>query len=320
MRLNPAQKAAFGFYNLSWSLALPLLRLNRRLAQGFDQRTLHKDLPAAADLWIQAASVGESFLAAELLKRLDPVSPVKILLTSNTPQGVDILKGSVAELKTRERRLGAQAAYFPFDQPSLMERAVRAIRPRVVVLLETELWPGLLHTLKNRGIKILLVNGRITDRSLKRYLWWPSLWQRLRPDKILAISEDDARRFARLFGRQGVEVMPNMKFDRIRLAAAPDDPVKPLVPRGIPFMVLGSVRRQEEPAVKRIIRAVHRRQPQTVIGLFPRHLQRLAYWQQTLNRWRTPWTLRSTAPHPVALGTVILWDTFGELARAYGLA
>ena len=67
MSMNLLHKIAFGFYNFSWGVALPWLRLNRRLAAGYRQRTLQGNLPGKADLWIQASSVGESFLALEIL-------------------------------------------------------------------------------------------------------------------------------------------------------------------------------------------------------------------------------------------------------------
>ena len=89
--MNLIHKTAFAFYNLSWSLALPRLRLNQRLAEGYHQRVLKDKLPGVSDLWIQAASVGESFLALEILKSLQVEKPIQILLTSNTRQGIDIL-------------------------------------------------------------------------------------------------------------------------------------------------------------------------------------------------------------------------------------
>ncbi|MEX1328768.1 MAG: glycosyltransferase N-terminal domain-containing protein, partial [Desulfobacterales bacterium] len=96
--MNLFYKTAFGFYNFSWSIALPWLRLNHRLSEGYYQRTLKDNLPGMADLWIQAASVGESYLALEILKSLRMPQPIQILLTANTRQGIDILN------QTQQRR------------------------------------------------------------------------------------------------------------------------------------------------------------------------------------------------------------------------
>ena len=323
MSNNLVKKAAFSLYDLGWKLAIPALRFNHRLAEGFGQRTLQHKVPCQADLWIQAASAGESYLAWALLKHLRPARPVRVMVTSNTSQGMEILNRAINDITPNDRGVRPCAAYFPFDRPSIMETAVSNICPKTMVLLESELWPGLLAALKKYGCKTLIINGRITTKSLTRYLAWPALWHTLRPDKILAVSENDARRFATLFGRDCVEVMPNMKFDRLSHTEPEPftkNPLERILRPVTPFLVLGSVRRQEEPFVEKIILDIHRRQPKTVIGLFPRHMHRIKYWKKALDRLAISWTLRSKTTKQVPNGTVILWDTFGELAQAYELS
>jgi 3-deoxy-D-manno-octulosonic-acid transferase len=154
--MNLTHKTAFAFYNLSWSVALPWLRLNHRLAEGYHQRAFKDKLPGVADLWIQAASVGESFLALEILKTLEVEQPIQILLTSNTRQGIDILNQALPELIRGQNQIQTAVHYFPFDKPSIMAAAVAGIRPKLMVLLETEIWPGLLLALKAQSCKILI--------------------------------------------------------------------------------------------------------------------------------------------------------------------
>ncbi len=322
MSLNLTQKFAFRFYNLIWSCALPWLHWNHRLAEGYMQRTLKTGLPAAK-LWIQAASVGEAYLALELINYLNTVEPLKILVTSNTSQGIEILRRNLSDRSLVDRRIQPQVAYFPFDKPAIMQRAVASIRPKVIVLLETEIWPGLLRSLKEFGCKILIVNGRITQKSLKRYLLWPSLWRKLRPDNILAISPADAHRFGRLFGKDGVEVMSNIKFDRIAAATSgsvDENTLKSILPTANPFIVLASVRQAEENPVKNIIQTVLSSRPETVVGLFPRHMHRIPSWQKRLHQMGLGYALRSKSKRRISAGKVILWDTFGELLPAYRLA
>ena len=320
MPINFFHKTAFRFYDLSWRIILPWLKFNHRLAEGFHQRKLKDDLPDAADLWIQAASVGESFLALEILKTLRVDQPTRVLITSNTSQGVAILNQSLPDRIGDRNQIQAVVRYFPFDKPTLMRKAVAAIRPAAMVLLETEIWPGLLGALKQHNCKTIIINGRITDRSLKRYLLWPSIWRQFKPARILAISSADADRFKQLFGPDGIETMPNIKFDRVASAATSvdnHDRMKDLISGGSAFAVLASVRRQEEPPVKQIIIEILRNRPHTVIGLFPRHLHRIRSWQEALNQAGVRWSLRSEARGPAAAGTVIIWDTFGELMQAY---
>ena len=320
MLMNLFHRAAFGFYDFSWRIALPWLKLNHRLAEGYHERSLKDKLPAIADLWIQAASIGESFLALEIIKTLQVEQPIQILLTSNTRQGIDILNQALLGLNRDKNQIRTVVRYFPFDKPSIMAEAVAAIRPKLMVLLETEIWPGLLLALKAQCCKIIIVNGRITEKSCQRYHIWPSIWRTLRPDRVLAISPADADRFRQLFGPDGIEVMTNIKFDRMAPSSAVDDDhikIESVLPAGFPFVVLASVRHREEPEVIKIVREIARNQPQIVMGLFPRHIHRVDFWQDALTQLGLQWVLRSAVSNPVSAGTVILWDTFGELMPAY---
>ncbi len=315
-------------YQLAWSLAIPFLRLNQRLRQGFDQRTL-RETPRNADLWIQAASVGEAFLASEIIQHLDPPRPIRVLLTTYTSQGLEILNKIRDEARQQGGKLTINTAYLPFDHPALMGKAVTAIQPRLLLLLESELWPGLLYACRQQRVKILVANGRMTARSVGRYLVWPKLWQYLRPERILAISNDDAARFATLFGAEGVETMPNIKFDRISRQATPApatslNPLAPLFPPENRMIVLGSVREQEEAEIIQLIGAIMEDSRATgrpiVIALFPRHMHRLKNWGKLLTQHGYPWQFRSRISAAVPPGSIILWDTMGEMLPAYQLA
>jgi 3-deoxy-D-manno-octulosonic-acid transferase len=201
-----------------------------------------------------------------------------------------------------------------------MKKAARQVCPKIMVLLESEIWPGLLHALKQHDCITIIINGRITQKSLRRYLAWPLIWRTIRPDKIFAISEKDASRFAKLFDFNNVNVMPNIKFDRLGYTESlsdTSDTLELIIAPGTYLIILGSVRQEEEPAVEKIILDIRRRQPVTVIGLFPRHLQRIKYWKNALDNLSIPFILRSSAKAHVQPGTIILWDTFGELNFAY---
>lgn len=323
MSLNITAKAALNIYNLVWSIALPALRFNQRLAEGFRQRLLKHNTLSKADLWIQAASAGESYLAWSLLKELKPNKPVRVIVTSNTRQGLEILERAIDDITPNDRGVSASSAYFPFDKPTIMESAVKSICPKVMVLLELEMWPGLLATLKKKPCKTLILNGRITPRSLSRYLIWPSFWRMIGPDKILGISEGDAKRFAAIFGGEKVDVMDNMKFDNIdesNFEHTTKNPVANIIQPGISFLVLGSTRQEEEKFVEKIILDILHRRPETVIGLFPRHMHRIKHWEETLNHMGIPWIIRSKIENQLPKGILILWDTFGELSSAYKLS
>ncbi len=269
--------------------------------------------------------MGESFLAWEIIRKLDPARPIRVLLTTYTSQGMEILEKARSEAMQQTSKLTIDTAFFPFDHPALMTRAVAAIRPKVMLLLESELWPGLMHACKQQGVKILVANGRMTARSLTRYRTWPTLWRYLRPDKILAISTDDASHFATLFGKDDVAIMPNIKFDRINNQGAPtaaDNPLAHLFPADATYslIVLGSIRQEEEADIIQLICAIREKNRQVIIALFPRHMHRINKWKKILEDLRYPWQLRSRATDPVGHGSIILWDTMGEMLFAYQLA
>ncbi|AOY58679.1 3-deoxy-D-manno-octulosonic acid transferase [Desulfococcus multivorans] len=321
-------RAAFWAYDRLWGMLAPLMRLHPRLAEGFRER-IGASMPQPASLWIQAASVGEAYLARELMKRLDPgpgPGPLRVLLTANTRQGLEIHRGTrclTSAVSNHRVRIG----YFPFDRPAVMRRIVARIRPKVTVFLETEIWPGLLRELRRSGSRTMVVNGRMSSRGFRRYRLWPALWRHVAPDEVMAVSEADADRFRQLFPGADIGVMSNIKFDRLD-TPAPDAAVRerPPVfsPPDAPFVILGSVRRQEEDAVAAVIGRILSGPHRPVIGLFPRHLHRVGPWRARLNRMGVPWVLRSDtgrhAPETTSGGTVVLWDVIGELSAAYGYA
>jgi 3-deoxy-D-manno-octulosonic-acid transferase len=332
--LRPIHQHLFSGYDYLWRAAIPLFRRHPRLSTGYAQRCLANADTALpdVDLWWQAASAGEAYLSATLSEALcealhkSPgwVPPTDLLVTTQTRQGYDILSRQAESLKHAQAPLTMHVRYLPFDRPALMRRAVAQARPRLAVLLETELWPGFMLALKEAQVPVLVVNARMSDRSLHRYRLLASLWRTLRPQAVLALSDEDARRFGSLFGQRGVTTMANIKFDRITaVAAIPSEAMQALFVDKRPLVVLGSVRRAEEDLIDVLIGRLHRRHPHVRLALFPRHMERLDHWQSTLTRRGLPWCLRSraTADHPVLTqGGVLLWDTFGELTLAYTLA
>ncbi|NDV17972.1 3-deoxy-D-manno-octulosonic acid transferase [Pseudodesulfovibrio sp. JC047] len=312
-------------YTLGWKCAIPFLKTNSRLKDGWDQRTLSGGLPAPAHIWIQAASGGEAYLAWEILKHLtSPFSEsLRVLVTTNTLQGYETLTRAADEINSRKNGLAVQPWYFPFDAPDIMDRTVSHVRPKVALILETEIWPGFLSACKKNEVKILLANGRMSTKSLAGYLTWPGMFRALAPDAIMAVSEADARRFGTLFGRKNVWVMPNIKFDRMADAAPmahSNNPLKSLIPSDSSFVVFGSVRREEKTDVTHLAAGLMHERPASILGLFPRHMHHMKIWESAMNSAGLNWTLRSRLTGPATPGTVILWDAFGELVPAYGLA
>lgn len=310
-------------YEGLWHLALPLLYLNRRLRQGFSER-LFRDPPAGFhDVWLQAASAGEAFLAQELLPELaragrEAGRPLTAFATTCTRQGMEALEKARAAALAEDSEAVVTLAYLPFDLPSLMRRVLDTVSPKVVVLLETELWPGLLAACREFGIPAVVVNGRLSTRSLAGYLAARGVLAKLAPERILAISEDARQRYALLFGQGRVGRMENIKFDRLPAARVQEElPLASLLGDRPGLALFASVRQEEETAVLAALRQVRAARPKTPLALAPRHMERLDFWRKALYAAGLEPVLRSSLSGPPAPDAVILWDTFGELAALY---
>ncbi|MBU1040792.1 MAG: 3-deoxy-D-manno-octulosonic acid transferase [Proteobacteria bacterium] len=315
-----------GLYGLAWRALLPGLKRNERLAEGWAERTLSAGAPPRADLVLHAASGGEAYLAWELLGNLPQflaadAAPLTVLVTTFTSQGLGVLNRAKEDLAPG---LTLVPAYFPFDLPGRMRRFLDAVKPKAVVLLETELWPGLLAACRENGVPALVLNARMTDKSLRGYGWLPWLWRALAPAQVLAVSSEDAARFGQVFGpprgTARVGRMPNIKFDRLRFdTQLPRPEFALLLPDSSPFIILGSVRKEEEEDVLKLIQGLLKARPRTVIGLFPRHMRRICVWERLLREAGVGFALRS-ANQKAEPGSVLVWDEFGELSQAFSLA
>ncbi len=308
----------FKFYNLIWKLALPFLKRNRRLKEGFEKKISSSHL-SPADLWVQAASAGEAYLAVTLLLNLKPRSPLGVLITTTTTQGMDILKSGLS-LERISQNIDLKIDWFPFDMPDTIRQVLDTVNPKIMILLETEIWPGLLYGLKMKNIKILMINARMSKKSFGRYQKTKILWKHLSPDLILAITEEDRKRYKKIFSRSKSRTMPNIKFESIdtdsSFFGSERDKIHEILPTPFPLTVLASIRRQEEKQTLLILQKILKAFPCQVVAVFPRHMNRIPYWEKTLSSLNLKYDLRSHLSSPLTTPGVMLWDVFGELKAA----
>jgi 3-deoxy-D-manno-octulosonic-acid transferase len=200
-------------YRLIWKLAQPLLKRSKRLADGWEERFvpegwLEPDFPVSeagnhddhpVDLWLQAASGGEARLAVSLCRSLRRDVPLRVLIVTWTRQGRDVVENALSALAESHPLLRVAVRFAPFDHPDIVRRAIRQARPRLLALLETELWPGLLAACKDAGVPVRLVNGRINSSTVDFGKFFPKLMADIAPEGIRAISEEDRRAFSTVF-------------------------------------------------------------------------------------------------------------------------
>ena len=316
-----------GLYRAVWLAAIPVMRRKPRMAIGWEQRTLVEPVAGPFDFWIQASSGGESMLTNMVLSRLQEIgkkeAPLRVLVTAGTEEGFNSLQKGAAELKNQAPgRLDITVSYFPLDAPAIMAKAFRLIKPRVAVVVETELWPGYLIAARKNSVPVLVINGRMSERSFGAYKYFHWFFSTFGPGRVLAISEIDANRFGQVVGPEKVGLMNNLKFDRITPRTSPmaANPITSVLPADVPFILLGSIRREEEEKILTTIQNLLAARRDVVIGLFPKHIERADFWLEELHKKSINTERRSHTSTAAREGSVIVWDVFGELAGAYALA
>ncbi|CAK7029813.1 MAG: hypothetical protein DELT_02734 [Desulfovibrio sp.] len=328
MKSSLGHRILLGNYALLWRVARPFLRCHKRLKSDFAER-VSPEWWRRCDLWIQAASGGESYLAVTLMAALNERAakaqrPLRILCTSCTTQGLEVLEKARAAATEKWPHLEVAVRVFPLDEPKIMRKALSFASPKLVVLLETELWPGLMGACAENAIPMMVVNGRMTDKSLAGYMVVESLWETVAPERVLAMSEEDAARFAEIFGYDRVAVMPNMKFDAVPEALPPLDAASPaarFLPGKGDVILLASVREEEEALLPPVIEYLREHALQSVIVVAPRHMERVPAWKERYPEAVLRSALRSSAHGEAAQpGSLVIWDAFGELTGLYAKA
>ncbi len=255
---------------------------------------------------MHAASVGEAYIALQILKNFEKDQKLDILITTNTSQGRSILENNL-----EEQGHNVSIAYMVFDNPVLVKKAVKIADPKLLVLIELEIWPALMAEMKRQKKQIIIVNGRMTEKSFKGYKKVACLWRMLKPDTILAISEDDKTRLHTLFQQKKTYHVANIKFDQIEKCKISERAVTQ-----DKSLILASIRKEEESEVLYIIIELMKLFPNLHIDLFPRHLHRVNSWETLLSGANIS-CVRKTASPETSPQSVLIWDVFGELINAY---
>ncbi|HUN69063.1 MAG TPA: 3-deoxy-D-manno-octulosonic acid transferase, partial [Burkholderiales bacterium] len=306
---------ALSLYTLALRAAAPLVLLRlwwrglrepgyrRRIGERFGH--YRESAPERPVLWLHAVSVGEARASASLVRALAAANPgCALVLTCMTAAGRDTLKELHGE--------SVGIVWLPYDYPGAARRFLEHYRPRLGVLMETEIWPNLLAACSAFGVPVLLANARMSEKSARGYARWPGL---IAPAiaslaAVCAQSEGDAARL-RALGARRVEVAGNLKFD----TAA--DEAKRAAGRawrerlGRPVLLLASTREGEEKMLLEALPAWDRKLLVLVVPRHPRRFDEVAALSQSR---------RSRDPMPAATDRVHLGDTMGEMDFYYAAA
>jgi 3-deoxy-D-manno-octulosonic-acid transferase len=272
--------------------------------------------PGPDRFWVHAVSVGEVMAAVPLVQALRHRWPAtEVVISTVTATGARVARTRLADT--------AGAFVFPLDFASATRRAVRRVRPRCFVALETELWPNLLRALAEAGVPAVLANGRISDRSFRRYHRVRGLFRRvLEHVSLFAMqSEEDARRIIALGARPDrVVVTGNLKMEAPPGDAGAERLWRRLLHLGEERVwIAGSTHRGEEAQILDAFLALRRAGESLCLILAPRHPERVEE-VETLARARGLEPMRRSRLAPGPPDGPILLDTIGELAQLYAVA
>lgn len=286
----------------------------------------HSDCPHPSNgerVWLHASSVGEVQVARALLPELRKALPdADFILSTMTEQGQ----------KTARKQLGesARCIYAPLDIDWIVKRVIGHFRPTIYICLETELWPAMLLAGRSAGIKLFLMNGRMSARSLARYQWFRSFMADVLSSfsAIGVIQEGDGQRFLALgAAAEKVSVVGNAKYDLTFWESSPQETTAHYrsvlgLAEGQPMLIAGSTHAGEEEMLLRVFNALRRdnRFAEMVLLLAPRHLNRVGEVESLLVDGTFSYQRYSRIHSQGRYAEVVIVDEVGELAGLYSAA
>ena len=271
-------------------------------------------------VWIHCVSVGESQAARPLvlgIRKRFPEHTIVISTTTLTGQKLarDIFKNEAARV-----------FYFPFDWGWTVRRALNAIQPTSVLIMETEIWPHFFRECRARGISLAIVNGRLSSQSFRRYMWIRRFLKQVLKGLTIAVmqTETDAKRIVDLGLDPGrVAVSGSMKFDAGSLSSltsiADEFRERFNISETRPLIIAASTHLPEESLILDAFTRIGGTKPRLLLA--PRHPERFSSVASLLDKSGLTWSRRSSQPTAGDKNCdVILLDTIGELSSLYSLA
>jgi 3-deoxy-D-manno-octulosonic-acid transferase len=309
-------------YLVFW-LILPLLLLHPRVRQGIRVRFGFHDgapvLPGGPRIWLHGASAGDVLGLVPIVQELKVLRPdARIIVSAITDSGA-----SMARQRLVAQGLADLATFLPYDLPGACRRSIAALRPDVLVLEYTELWPQLIAAASDAQVKLALTNGRLRPRNVPRYRILFRLAGNLleKFDVLMMRAEDEAERALQLGApKERVHVTGNTKFDALAVSVPEEEDASlrqalALGPERL--WVCGSTHEGEESGLLRVFAVLQKEHPDLRLLIAPRYIERA---QRVLGLARSLGLRARLRSEPGGPEPVIVLDTIGELVRAYQLA
>ena len=303
--------------------ALRYRKYVRNLPQRLGYLPLSFNFDAEESIWIQAVSVGEVLTVRALLPQLRERYPrLRIFVSTTTMTGQHVAHTNVQGVDG--------VFYFPLDLPFVVRRTLAVVKPRLFIMMETELWPNLLRECRRAGVKTVLVNGRISARSHPRYMLARRFFRRVLADvdRFCMQSEESARRIIEIGApRERVSVTGSLKFDSLEIPGTVPDRGRNRVlryfriPPERPVIIAASTLRGEEEPVLDAFQRIRATWGNALLIIAPRKPERFAEAERLAQQrgWRVARRKELPVDAEPRVDVVIL-DTIGELAQLYQIA
>ncbi len=316
-------------YSVAFYLALPIIlfrlllrsirapvyrrRIGERLALQSPGSDFDRDRQT---LWIHAVSVGETAAAAPLVVELQRNYPeIQIVMTSMTPTGSDRVRTLFGDKVFH--------SYIPYDLPDAVNRFLDNYKPELLILMETELWPNLIHSCHRRGTSVLLANARLSEKSARGYARFSSFTKNIlnEIDVIAAQAQADADRFIGL-GAASIKVTGSLKFNiDVELVDSNLSPFfESIAISGRPVLVAASTREGEEEKVLRAFRQCQGEASSLLLILVPRHPERFSRVASLCENQGFRTQKRSEEKQLDPHVQVLIGDSMGEMLHYYSVA
>lgn len=283
----------------------------------FERLGLYKDLSVApGGFLVHAVSVGEVVLTGPVIKALQHAYPrAAITLTTTTPTG--------SARVIQNYGAAVQHVYLPYDLPWAVNSFLNKVQPKCVIIMETEIWPHLINACWRRSIPIIIANGRLSDNSIKRYVWVKFFLKKVLPQLtfVTAQSKTDGARFLQLgLPTEKLLVTGNLKFDAQvnTLQADAGRELKETCAKRL-IWVAASTHAGEESQILQAFREVQKAVPDLLLVLIPRHPDRFNEVADLLKEQRFNFTRRSNQ-ELLPQTEVLLGDSMGEMWFYYAFA
>jgi 3-deoxy-D-manno-octulosonic-acid transferase len=309
-------------YNLLWYPALPfaLIAAHPANMRDYRERMGHGDFPDSAGaprIWIHASSVGE----------IEAIRPVANGLLERHPRAImAITTMTAAGREAAHQRIPRATAWMlaPLDNRRAVRSFLKRIRPQLVLITETEIWPNFFVESARAGATVAVVNGRISERSMRRYMRARGLFRDAlgRASLILTQSEDDARRYAKFDLAGKIVVTGNTKIEAAPADVTNQEPIRPelmVFASGRQIFIAGSTAPGEEAVIAEAYCQLRKDFPHLALTIAPRHLDRMPEVETALRAASLSFAKASKLDSAGSSGEadVLILDTMGELRSFY---